>query len=147
MIARVRHIEAVLRIDADPFRPVKLARTRACATNATDQLDLRRDRPWRGGHQMELLHPLRATIFADEQISLCIGRDRSRQLELAWGRSADPPLGHELPFGSEMIHSLVMGFNDDNIAIPVPPHALGFAEVGLGHLPIKEKMTIRRELL
>ena len=46
-----------------------------------------------------------------------------------------------------MIHAGIVWFDHDDVSIVVPAHALGFAEVGLGHLHRSQELAVRRELL
>ena len=69
------------------------------------------------------------------------------QGELAGVGAVRTPLVDELAVGSEMVDALVVGFEDEDVAVLVAAHALGFAEVRLGHLPGKEKGAVRGKLL
>ena len=46
-----------------------------------------------------------------------------------------------------MIHALVVRLNHQDVPVSVQAHALGLAQVGLGHLPLLDKPAVRGELL
>src|ERR1051325_1092589 len=46
-----------------------------------------------------------------------------------------------------MIHPLIMRFEHDDVALAVAAHAFGFAQIGLWHLPGKQKRAHWREFL
>ena len=46
-----------------------------------------------------------------------------------------------------MVQALIVGFDNNNVPFKVASHALWLAQVGLGHLPGKYKLSLRRKLL
>jgi hypothetical protein len=85
----------------------------------------------------KLLHAVDQGVFAHEHASLCIHSDGTGQREFSNIRPMDTPPRHESALGREMVYALVMGFEDDDVSVAIATHPLGFAEVGLRHLPRK----------
>ena len=95
----------------------------------------------------ELLDAIHKRVFADNQVTLCIDGHGARQRQFPGVRASGSPSRGQPALGREMIHALVVRFDDDNIARGVPAHALWFAEISLWHLPRKKESPIRTELL
>src|SRR5688572_28070269 len=169
MIARIGHVNPVLRIHANSLGPIELSRLRA--RFADDLQQPSRDRihrqwrtilplPFRRGEgwtldfgfwtqyiQRKTLHSLFSLIFAHEDFAPRIHRHGSRQSETSFLSTLAPPLRHQRSIRRVVIHPLVVRFDYDNVSVAIPSHSFGFAQRRLPHLPRQEKCSVRREFL
>ena len=97
--------------------------------------------------QTETLHSLGRAVFADQDFIPRVHGHRAGQHELAGVGSAPAPLSHQLACRREMVYTLIMRLDNDNIALAVAAQAFGFAQVGLRHLPGEQEHAVGGEFL
>src|ERR1035437_6017008 len=76
----------------------------------------------------EALHSVEHAVFTHKHIALRIHRHRARQSELAGISAAFAPLSEQYATRREDVHALIVRLQNDDVAVAVAAHALGFAE-------------------